>query len=323
MRAHALLVLLAACRAVPEATHAPAPPSDVALLVGDAEGRPHAWVARGDRIRWRVDGPLVSRPAPFTIPRAYAVVDEDAATVRVLVAESGVRLLAWVDEADLHDVITRDTDVDIDGAIGGAGATLFVGAAVKINGCDGDRCAVRTVLSGVEVAGSVPAAVLGRRFAPGPVDDDQPAGWLPSGTAIRAAPRSDAPVIAVVHEHSVRALGPPVSGWQEVEVIGDVARAHGYAAGEVRDGDMNIYGGLLGEEDGDAAAALVAVDAGACVYDRPGGVPVGIVTEASERSLRSAAPGWWTTTIALGGGKVDVALEGAPAHWGRCPGVRP
>ncbi|MBA3820413.1 MAG: hypothetical protein H0X17_16090, partial [Deltaproteobacteria bacterium] len=212
----------------------PAPPRASFDVVAAELGDPGVL----DRIRHRVRlrrmtkaSPLPAAPMdiviarqhdPHDVDRILPVLGESASQIRVVIEDDDARVALWIDRVDTWQTMLVPIQLaDREGrAAVGSGAWLTAGAAIEVASPPaGDRSGRRRVQlrdDAITVAGTVPAAVVGNVWLaddddPEPTQlartsiesfrppaDDRPVTRFAPHTAIRAAPRADAPVIAVV-----------------------------------------------------------------------------------------------------------------------------
>ncbi|MDQ3365921.1 MAG: hypothetical protein M3680_10890 [Myxococcota bacterium] len=258
---------------------------------------------------------------PQDVDRILPVLGESTSQIRVVIEDDDARLALWVDRADTWQTVLVPIQLaDSQGrAAVGSGAWLTAGAAIDVAadvpGDRRDRRRVQLRDDAITVAGTVPAAVVGNvwladdddpeppqlartsieSFRP-PVDDRPLTRFAPH-TAIRAAPRADAPVIAVVE--SAELVGSLISRetWAEVEVIRRHARIRGHVLATelvATTGDLQLGGTGSGSGFGMSHSHRVEVPTGTCLFEQPEGEVIGVQLAPSTRhgERKSAREGW-------------------------------
>jgi hypothetical protein len=304
-----------------------------ALLDGAsvAIGR-RARVARVGAIRFEPGAPPIAiEPAPAGEAEelgAPAIVGaEVAARVQLRIDADAARLLVWIDRADLARVFVKAQAL-VDPRTGVRGAVARRGAIARVED-DGERGVDVEVDDGVlSAAGRAPSGSIGTVYDERPPRRTSTETVVASDEVVRAAPDGP-PVARTAGAVMVHVLGPPQSGWLEIEID----RPYLYVRGFVREtatAPQLSVGDVVGAssyEMDDLPTLLLP--AGACLYARPGGPIIGVNEAERLRYVRDGgAPGWRRVGVMTAWGLVWPAAHFPEAHgqptgdFDRCP-MRP
>jgi hypothetical protein len=241
------------------------------------------------------------------------VVAERGDRVRVLIEHDGARTLVWLAAADLAWAVTRPVRL---AGRGDAGVWLTTGAPVTAAAA-GKRRAITYDDGRVTVRGTVAAGALARVF---PVSRPLRRTFGSLAEEIRVAPGG-----AVIHATplEVEVVGRR-GAWVEVEHRSRYMRVRGWvAADRLTDAGFGTFGTGTGSGFGMSHVERITVPLGACLYDRPGGDPVGVQLVTERRYAPGRDGEWlqvyvgtpWGTVLAWGHPLGDE--DGHP-RWATC-----
>jgi hypothetical protein len=262
--------------------------------------------------------------------------------LRVVVEEDGAMVQMWVPRsAALPAILAPIQLADAAGLAPAtdAGAWLDPGAPITVIGKanKAGRRQVGITQEGVEVSGWVPQAVIGsvwvlKKLEPPDARASGGSSAVAASTgnllvrrgAVRAAPREDAAVVANLVEDQVvaEALRDATGAWREIEIRTAAFRVVGFVAKEaVSNGGVGEVESSVGGYASDPSSHpdLLAVPAGACLYDRIRGEIIGVTSVTMNRQSRTldARAGWHEVVIETVLGHVPVVV-----HVGRATAKR-
>src|SRR5690349_1384837 len=263
------------------------------------------------------------RPLDAADSPSLVVVDRVGDRFRVVTQEESLRLLLWIESADLYSVVTASSSLALEpderaAPQGGRVGRVHLGPGAPLH-VQEERDAVARVSFAdacVSAEGWMRRDRLGREYLPvdeaSPVERDRS---VHGGTDVLDRPggvriarfHSDCDVLSSGAEVEgmtpilYEASGVLVRGW----VATAAAAAHGGAMG-------GLYGGLMGSW---RSTERFHVTAGACVYAERGGEVIGLVTEDSdESSANDEGNAWWRLTVETEWGVLPVwVVEDGPA----------
>lgn len=261
-------------------------------------------------------------PLDATESPSLVVVDRVGERIRVVAAESGMRLLLWVESADLYSVATAQTALGLEPGEGRAGdgvgrVHLGAGVPLRVQEEKGEVARVAIADGCVSAEGWMRRDRLGREFIPvddaeHPERDRSVRGGTdvldrPGGVAI-ARFHSDCDVLGGGGE--VEGMTPILYAAAGVEVRGWVANA---VAAKSGGGMGGMYGGLMGSFRSSERFHLTA---GACFHASRGGEVIGVVTDdVEESSAKDEGDGWWRVMVESEWGVLAVwVVEDGPSQ---------
>jgi hypothetical protein len=322
------------------------------LAVLSALARPYNDLAAWARVRrgaaLRADRATASPIMAFKDAGAMLrlpVIEEAPGWVRLRVRHAHGPLLLWAPAAEISPVVTVPTALATASIAPGVAVELRPGAALTVVEARGDRLRVKSGGHRLTVEGDIPTAAVGAVFGISLALSPDPRLVPPTGgkplvvigtVAVRDRPDAAGVVIATATGApfpNVSPTGVSMEDWS-IDAVA-VAAAHGgwrevlLSTAEIRARGFVPVGGVKEVEAGEALDALfgpgapgwVAVPAGSCVYDWPGGEVVGGWDRPGKVPGRLAGEaGWYWVTVISDVGELDVAVPD-PATPGQpaCP----
>lgn len=253
-------------------------------------------------------------PDAATDDATYALAEETADRVRVLVEYDQARVLVWVERADLAWTVARPIRV-----LGSddAGVWVLPGAPLTVTG-DGARVGVHAADDDVAIDGTIARTALSHRFRPG----RRPRESTHTTRHIARAP-GGADLLALDHEIGVTTRDAGVPGWALVEHRSERLRIVGWTrTSELAEGSNLTLGTGGGFGYGISDTDRVTLDPGACLFDEQGAI-VGVQLARSERYAGDLGGGRWSVYVGIPWGLHTAYVrdrnrgKGTPA-WARC-----
>jgi hypothetical protein len=262
--------------------------------------------------------PIDASEAPSLV-----VVDRAGELVRVVAEEGGLRLLLWVDSADLFSVTTASTTLGLEPDERRTGddigrVQLRAGVPLRVQEENGEVARVAFSDACLTAEGWMRRERLGREFIP--VDDvDQAARDRSVRGGTDVFDRPGGVVIARFHSDcDVLGGGGEQDGMTPILYAGPGALVRGWvgvAAPSASGGAMGgLYGGLMGSFRSSERFHLAA---GACLYGQRAGEVIGVVTEdVDQPSAKEEGNGWWRLTIETEWGVLQIWVvdDGPPSQ---------
>ncbi len=271
------------------------------------------------------DAPLRSEAAhPLSEP-VLAPAVESGPWPRVVSRETNLRVLLYVDRADLLRRPWRDAPVLPVDPRGESGAWLRPGAPVRPLTTQGGTARV-SYLGPIAFEGEVAVHDFDEVFPRplyGPETQVTPDGFVSGGVTITRAP-GGAPLARVSAEKhgalGVKRAGPAKDGWTPVSYEDDAVKVRGYVPASAYRDSAAGSGGSWGQGGLRSAAGRIAkrgpsvvLAAGDVALGRPAGEPVAIAAGAYAAGVKEQRDGhasfevateWGAVTLWVSGGKV-------------------
>lgn len=307
-----IVVVAAGC-----APQAPASPQVAALERGcdtdwwrEAEKEP--------RRAWLVSGapPAHHRPKPVQhdAPLDHAplaVLDTQEGDVLLADLRSSVMIARWSPLSALARVVHAEISVSPQPrAAGDESLRILPGFRVADDAGEWIEVGGHPI-DGFQIQGYIPGGSTGWFW------DEPPASSLrtfvlPAEIVIRHAPTESAPIVAVVDAGTHATARPDGSGWFAITALG----AHVIASGYAKAWPRAPTSPELDESDAPPPEPPPSTyGPGTCLFDGPGGSPVGVVRGRLDAApLPSDVPGWFSLDISTAWGDVRLYTDRAPGR---------
>ena len=254
---------------------------------------------------------------PLQWPGQLVVIEEGRQRLRVYPIADQVRLLVWVDRADLHPVIDEPVAVAMEASRPPVGASsgiwLQPGVPVAIEKQEGDRALVRhddrrSFRPTLSFTGWVPRRAVGQVFERIPeTAGEKPDAAIPDGCILLDQP-GGREIARCLAELPVTLTGPERAGHFPVLHRGEHMLVRGWTTRvdrTVPSGD--VYGGLIGQP------RAPTIPTGTCLHADLDGALVG-VTETDVGAITvGRSRGWWQWIVDSPWGKLPLwTVEDGP-----------
>ena len=247
------------------------------------------------------------------------VVDKVGDRLRVIAPQDHYRLLLWVEERDLYNVVSEVAPLSPDspgapgkpGAASASGIRLLPGLAVDVDGDRRGMARIRHRDDCVSFSGLVPRTALGTQFVPIETGERAVDSAVAAGTSVYDRP-GGRQVARFLAECDVAATGPERDGHRPILYATDRVELRGWVAtgsGKPSSGNGNgrsSWGYGYGHLGLWGSRSRFHLPEGTCLFARRGGPAIGLVTDEAQAPLSAPINGWWQLPLETVWGDLTV-----------------
>ena len=249
------------------------------------------------------------------------VLAETREHLRVISEDDSARVALWILRDDALPVPVTEVQLTDERGVAptDAGVWLEAGAKIAVHRATGDRREITLTTDVVSLVGWMPSRALGAVWTFVPSVTVAPTHQL-GVVAVRAAPSTDAAVLATTLTETNVAAGEARGEWRMVELRRDGTRIRGWVPVGALAPQVGEEWGTIGLGSYSTSSHTLKIDVpeGTCLFAGVDAEVVGVATKQKMRLGYAAADGWQRIMVGTPWGTSNVYLRITPPGFESC-----